>query len=110
VRTSAPTLSRLSFRAPSIFGDGDRGLITIPAKHPPLVNGVKRVDEHDRPRERQPSRDCPAAEPFDKRCLSAALEADARDPACERGELLLGHSRPYDIRDFLNKWTGEEFP
>ena len=92
MRTSAPALGGLAFRAPPIFGDGRRGLIALPAKHPPLVNGVQRIDEHDRAGEWKPGRDRPAAESFDKGRLPAALEADVRDPARERGELLLDHA------------------
>ena len=92
MRTSAPALSGLAFRAPPIFGDGRRRLIALPAKHSSLVNRVQRIDEHDRPGEREPGRDRPAAESFDEHCLPAALEADVGDPARERGELLLDHA------------------
>ena len=55
------------------------------------MNRVQRIDEHDRPGEREPGRDRPAAESFDEHRLPAALEADVRDPARERGELIPGH-------------------
>ena len=92
VRTTAPALGSLAFRAPPIFRDGRLGLIAVPAKRPPLVNGVQRIDEHDRSGKREPGRDRPAAESFDEHRLPGALESDARDPARERGELLLGHA------------------
>jgi hypothetical protein len=46
---------------------------------------MERVDDHDRARERKSDRDRPAAESLEKGRLRAALEADVRDPAWERG-------------------------
>ena len=79
------------FAGSSVFGQRRFRLVALPAERPPLVNGMKRVDEQDHPRERQPGGGGAAAEALEQRGLHLALEARLGEPGRKLGDLGFGH-------------------
>ena len=90
-RARAPALGGLPFGAAAVFGQRRLRLLALPAESPPLMDGMKRVDEHDRARERQPRGDDALAEALDENGFRPSFEADLGEPARQFDNLRLCH-------------------
>ena len=91
VRVGAPALGRLPLRGPSVFRDRRFRLLAFPSESPPLVDGMKRVHERYRARERNPRGEGALAKALEKRGLRPSFQSDLCEPARQLRKLCLDH-------------------